>query len=69
MSDTKRGTRISALNQIVAEQSIAWESFVQYQVTYIHVINTLSGKYAFTVQVLVHIRDRPCIDIESGAPA
>src|SRR6185437_10195533 len=59
---------IRALDQIVAEQSVTREPFIQHLVEHINFVNTFSRETAFAVQILINIGNRPRVDIESGLP-
>src|SRR5947208_2092963 len=60
------GASISAFDQIVAEQRIAWESTVQHAVNGFHFVDAFAGKAAFPVQVLVNVGNGPGVDVETS---
>ena len=60
------GARISAFQQIVAEQCIAGEAAVEDAVNGVHLINSFSGEAAFAIQILISVRSGAGVNIEAG---
>src|SRR5437660_1828746 len=57
---------VSSFDEIVAEQSIAREAAVKDTVHGINFVDSLAGKAAFAIQILIRIGDSPSIDVESS---
>ncbi len=62
------GASIRTFHQIVAEQSVARKAAVKHLVQRIYLIDPLADKNAFPIQVLIHIRRRMRVDIQSRLP-
>src|SRR3954447_1086754 len=56
--------RISALDQVMAEQRIAREAFLQNLTKRIDIVNPFAGKDALAIKILVNIGNRPRVDIK-----
>ena len=60
------GARVSALDQVVAEQRIAREAMLQHPAQGFDFVNALAGEDAFALQVLVNVGGGARVDVEAG---
>src|SRR5258708_2850911 len=60
------GASIGPFDQIVTQQSIAGEAAIQHAMQCVDFVNPFSYKNAFAVKVLIYIRRRMSIDIETS---
>src|SRR6266496_49114 len=59
-------SRVRSLKQIVAQQGISGKTSVKNAVNGLYLVNSFSRETPFAIQILVDIRDRAGIDVESG---
>src|SRR6202012_1728977 len=59
---------ISAFDQVVAEQRIAWKAPVEHRIKRCDLIDAFAGKDTFAVKILIGVGNCARVDIETGLP-
>ena len=65
----QRGTRVGALQQVMAEDNILRKAAVQRLPEGVHIVNALAHERALAEKVLVNVGDFPGVGVQPGLPA
>src|SRR5579872_6584546 len=58
--------RVSALHEVMTQQRVPRKAPVEHTMQCFYFVNSFTNKNSFTVKVLINVRSRVSVDIESG---